>query len=200
MIPPAAQEIVREAYNRYPAALGGESAHALQRAFVQSLTAFTGLRYPDSLDLRPSAQYALVAWLDELFCGIEAFGWRGRPLENHYEGNTRAHHFWEQADAAIPARLLPDNVALILEVFILCVLLGFAGERTDPADRTVWVLRAFECLGRKRPPALTVRTSRSPLPSLLGRGWRWPAFYATLLAAGAAIVASLTTLYRALHS
>jgi type VI secretion system protein ImpK len=76
-------------------------------------------------------RYALVCWLDELF--IIDSPWNAQWTESKFEAqmyrtNDRAWKFWEQATMA-SAR--SDRVAL--QVFHLCMLLGFRGnlhERT----------------------------------------------------------------------
>jgi type VI secretion system protein ImpK len=80
---------------------------------------FLGLRYP------------LVCWLDEIFIDSPwAREWNEHKLEQGLYGTTdRAWKFWEQARKA--ESLGPD----VLEVFYLCVMLGFRGELRDTPDR-----------------------------------------------------------------
>jgi type VI secretion system protein ImpK len=96
-----------------------------------------------SVDIR----YALVSWLDELFTGDSVWGsrWNERKLEVRlYDTNDRAWKFWQQARQA---QSLADSDAL--EVFFLCVMLGFRGElRDDPAKLQAWVSAAKLRLGK----------------------------------------------------
>jgi type VI secretion system protein ImpK len=71
-------------------------------------------------------RYALVCWLDELFIIDSPWqsDWAAKALEPAlYHTRSRASTFWEQASKA-SAR--SDRAAL--EVYTLCVLLGFRGE------------------------------------------------------------------------
>jgi type VI secretion system protein ImpK len=78
-------------------------------------------------------RYALVCWLDELFVDETDWGarWNEQKLEVTIFGtNDRAWRFWEQARQSA-TRNDPDS----LEVFYLCVHLGFRGELRGEADR-----------------------------------------------------------------
>jgi type VI secretion system protein ImpK len=78
-------------------------------------------------------RYALVCWLDELFVDETQWGarWNERKLEVAAFGtNDRAWRFWEQARQAATR-----NDADALEVFYLCVQLGFRGELRGEAER-----------------------------------------------------------------
>jgi type VI secretion system protein ImpK len=71
-------------------------------------------------------RYALVCWLDELF--IIDSPWNAQWTESKFEAqmyrtNDRAWKFWEQATMASSRS---DRVAL--QVFHLCMLLGFRGN------------------------------------------------------------------------
>ena len=117
-------------------------------------------------------RYALACWLDELFIldSPWASAWNEAKLEvKLYDGNDRAWRFWEQAQLAA-ARQSPDA----LEGFLLCVLLGFGGERADdPAALSGWVAATRLQLGQGRgkawasPPGLEPATH---VPPLAGRG------------------------------
>ncbi len=76
-------------------------------------------------------RYALVCWLDELFIIDSPWqsDWAAKALEPAlYHTRSRASTFWEQASKASTRS---DRAAL--EVFTLCLLLGFRGElRADP--------------------------------------------------------------------
>jgi type VI secretion system protein ImpK len=83
-------------------------------------------------------KYALVAWLDEIFSDDPYWGnqWIERTLENElYGSRIRAELFWEQATRA---ETRPGSDAL--EVYFLCVMLGFRGVKADqPEELQNWV-------------------------------------------------------------
>jgi type VI secretion system protein ImpK len=116
-------------------------------------------------------RYALVCWLDEIFTLDPHWQaeWNERKLEVAlYATNDRAWKFWEQARQA-EAR--PEVDAL--EVFFLCVMLGFAGElREEPERLESWVIatqhRVIKARGRDwaYPPA---RDPETHVPPLHGR-------------------------------
>jgi type VI secretion system protein ImpK len=94
-------------------------------------------RYADlsgNLDIR----YALVCWLDEIFILDSTWGelWNEHKLEVIiFQTNDRAWRFWEKARRAA-ARSDTD----VLEVYYLCVILGFRGElRGDTEQLNAWV-------------------------------------------------------------
>lgn len=86
-------------------------------------------------------RYALVCWLDELFTVNSPWetAWNERKLEVALYGtNDRAWKFWDQARQA---ETRPETDPL--EVFFLCVMLGFTGElREDPDRLAAWVAAA----------------------------------------------------------
>ncbi len=94
-------------------------------------------------------RYALVCWLDELFTRESSWGarWNERKLEVElYGSNDRAWKFWRQAELA---QARPGSDAL--EVFYLCVMLGFRGEKRGQADALrKWVAAAKLRLGKVR--------------------------------------------------
>lgn len=91
-------------------------------------------------------RYALVCWLDEIFTTNELSkqDWTDRKLEaSLYGTNDRAWKFWEQARLA---QVLPGTSEL--EVFYLCVNLGFRGDRRrKPDELRSWVNQAKLRLG-----------------------------------------------------
>lgn len=93
------------------------------------------------------ARYALVCWLDEVFTlnQVSCGQWTERKLEARLFGtNDRAWKFWEQARLA---QVRPDCSEL--EVFYLCVSLGFRGDlRHKPEELRSWVNQAKLRLGR----------------------------------------------------
>lgn len=118
------------------------------------------------------ARYALVCWLDELFIVDSPWSgpWNEQKLEARlYDSNDRAWRFWEQAQVAA-ARPTRD----VLEVFFLCVLLGFSGERIDdPASLSGWVAATRLQLSQARDVAWQAPPGIEPttfVPRLEGRG------------------------------
>jgi type VI secretion system protein ImpK len=102
-------------------------------------------------------RYVLACWLDEIFVldSPWAAPWNEQKLEAALYGtNDRAWKFWQQARLA-EKRLLGDA----LEVFFLCVMLGFRGDlATDPARLQTWV-----------------NATRSHVGRGLGQPWPYPA-------------------------
>ena len=81
-------------------------------------------------------RYALTCWVDEILIDSPwEREWNERKLEEQlYFTNDRAFRFWQQADVA-QARSGTDA----LEVFYLCVMLGFRGEGpTAPQTLAGW--------------------------------------------------------------
>jgi type VI secretion system protein ImpK len=95
---------------------------------------------PGQVGPRPALgiRYVLACWLDEFFINQTPWGavWNERKLETAlYSSNDRAWKFWEQARQS-ERRADADT----LEVFYLCVMLGFRGELTaEPAALKAWV-------------------------------------------------------------
>jgi type VI secretion system protein ImpK len=78
-------------------------------------------------------RYALVCWLDDIFILDSPWAdeWNENKLETALYGiNDRAWKFWDQAKRA-EARAGSDA----LEVFLLCVMLGFRGDWHEQPDR-----------------------------------------------------------------
>ena len=78
-------------------------------------------------------RYALVCWLDEMFILDSPWEseWNEHKLEEAlYGSNDRAWKFWDQA-RKIESR--PGTDAL--EVYYLCVVLGFRGDLRNAAER-----------------------------------------------------------------
>ncbi len=112
-------------------------------------------------------RYALVCWLDELFILHSPWEsvWNERKLEVALYGtNNRAWKFWEQARLA-ETRSSPDA----LEVFYLCVMLGFRGELLEePGKLRNWcrtVQQKLSHIGEewKPPPEIDPPTNVTPL-------------------------------------
>ncbi len=113
-------------------------------------------------------RYALACWLDETFTRDEN-AWSNKWSESKMEGtlygtNDRAFMFWEQAKKA-EGRSGSDA----LEVYFLCVVLGFRGEkRREPAFVQEWLKQTQERIARSQgqqlpvPPELEPRTAVDP--------------------------------------
>ncbi len=98
-------------------------------------------------------QYALASWLDEIFILDSPWSssWNEHKLEQaFFRTSLRAESFWERADQASGDAL---------EVFYLCVMLGFRGKWQDhPEELKAW--------RKKIEPRLeTGRSSAAPVPS-----------------------------------
>lgn len=100
------------------------------------------------------SRYALACWLDELLILDSPWAeqWNERKLELAlFQSNDRAWKFWEQARRA---QLRSDLD--ILEVYYLCVVLGFRGQlRNDPEKLRGWVEAAQEQLQAHKGPTWT---------------------------------------------
>jgi type VI secretion system protein ImpK len=81
------------------------------------------------------ARYALACWLDELFLASPwSASWNESKLEEGlYHSSDRAWKFWLQARLA---QERGDRDAL--EVFYLCVLLGFRGDGPEGVPLPAW--------------------------------------------------------------
>jgi type VI secretion system protein ImpK len=89
------------------------------------------------------ARHALVYWIDEVLINSawrSALEWRQRILEwELYGERLRADRFYEKAHEA---EALASTDAL--EVFYLCVALGFRGRQVDsPAELRQWTQRVY---------------------------------------------------------
>ena len=113
-------------------------------------------------------RYALACWLDEIFIGDSAWKeqWNANKVETNLFGmNDRAVEFWRQAQRA---QTRPTQDAL--EVYFLCVMLGFRGEMIDrPAELLSWrdsvEQQITQAEGREytAPPGLTITPNVRPL-------------------------------------
>lgn len=113
-------------------------------------------------------RYALACWLDEMFILDSNLGqqWTERKIEEALYGtNDRAWRFWEQAQKA-EAR--PGSDAL--EVYFLCVMLGFRGDlRENPDKLKNWVKASSAAIAKGQgaewpmPPELEAPVNVPPL-------------------------------------
>jgi len=116
-------------------------------------------------------RFALTCWLDEIF--ILDSPWEAQ-WENHlleralYGSRDRAWLFWEQARKA-EAR--PGGDAL--EVFYLCVMLGFRGEyRHEPDKLQAWVEATKTRLAKMQPQEMPHPAELEPPVNVPPLRWR----------------------------
>jgi type VI secretion system protein ImpK len=106
-------------------------------------------------------RYALVCWLDELFTTRSAWSrqWNEHKLEAElYNTNDRAWRFWEQAKFA---QSHPTTDAL--EVYYLCVCLGFRGALLEEPEKLgAWLAAARQRLGQVTQPDWKFQGERAP--------------------------------------
>jgi type IV/VI secretion system ImpK/VasF family protein len=135
-------------------------------------------------------RYALTCWLDELFILSSPWDseWTESKLEARLFGsNDRAWRFWERAYAV---ELQPRSDAL--EVFYLCVSLGFRGDLAErPEELRVWLDRALRRIEDLEPePVPAALEPPCDVPPLHGRS----RFRSMLLVAGIVALASIPAL------
>jgi type VI secretion system protein ImpK len=116
-------------------------------------------------------RYALVCWLDELFILDSPWSteWNERKLEAALYGtNDRAWKFWDQAK-----RAESQQGSDALEVFFLCVMLGFRGDLREEATRLqAWVAGTQIRVAKSQAQEFTVPPELQPptnVPPLRGR-------------------------------
>jgi type VI secretion system protein ImpK len=141
-------------------ALSDQSIHS-SRGMTQTgkaADAFLGIRY------------ALVCWLDEVFILDSPWSeqWNERKLEVElYGSNERAWKFWDQA------RKAETRSGDALEVFFLCVMLGFRGDLGERPDRLQnWVASAQALIAKGQSQELRLPDELPPptnVPPLRGR-------------------------------
>jgi type VI secretion system protein ImpK len=104
------------------------------------------------------ALYAVIAYVDEtvLNSGQAAFeSWTMRPLQDEIFGRQVAGEAFFQYLSQLMSREDSEDVADVLEVYLLCLLLGFRGRYAsagqDALDATV--VRTRDRIGRIRGPS-----------------------------------------------
>jgi type VI secretion system protein ImpK len=116
------------------------------------------------LPSRPAYHYALVCWLDEIFSDKSPWGvrWTEKTLEHALYGTRgRAYKFWEEARRAEAATASDD-----VEVFYLCVMLGYRGDlRDDPQQLASWCEAVERRLADSKPEDWTGRPPEREAPS-----------------------------------
>lgn len=158
--------LLSETESRRLPEFGGEGAG--HSNISRGSTSGSGRRGPDQfLGIR----YALACWLDETF--ILGSPWEARWTERKieealYGSNDRAWAFWEQARMA-EARPGSDS----LEVFYLCVMLGFRGDmRSKPDQLKAWAENSGKRISREQGKEWPVPPELEPpinVPPLHGR-------------------------------
>jgi type VI secretion system protein ImpK len=119
------------------------------------------------------ATYAVVAFLDEsvLNSAQPMFAeWPRRPLQDElFGGNVAGEIFFRQLRELL-ARPDAEDVADVLEVYQLCLLLGFRGRYSmaDAGDLSAFVARTGEKIQRVRGPFHEISPSWAPPPGTLG--------------------------------
>ncbi len=116
-------------------------------------------------------RYALACWLDEIFIVDSPWDtqWNEHKLEVALYGtNDRAWKFWEQARRA---ETRPGSDAL--EVFFLCVMLGFRGDLREQPDKLQdWVRNTQARIAKSQSQEWPVPAELDPpiyVPPLRGR-------------------------------
>jgi type VI secretion system protein ImpK len=151
---------------------GGQGDSLAMMRHGESLRMTAGSAGRRSADQFLGIRYALACWLDEIFTLKDSpweAQWADRTLETAlYGSRDRAWMFWDQAQLA---ERRPGSDAL--EVFYLCVMLGFRGElREDPDKLKRWADAIGARIGKEQskewpqPPELEVP---SYVPPLYGR-------------------------------
>ena len=124
----------------------------------------------------PTVGYALACFVDELFVSyIPQWNWREHILERErYESRDRAWKFWQEAGRAMEQARAHDHPADrgVLEIYFLCVELGFIGNQGDPETRAEWIKKAMVALDSSTPAEQLEprRRAAEPNPRF---GWRW---------------------------
>ncbi len=134
---------------------------------------FDGLVVPRTANQRfLGIRYALVCWLDELFTTRSSWKeeWNEHKLEvKLYGSNDRAWKFWEQARLA-----QTRSTTEALEVFYLCVMLGFRGALGEqPEQLGTWLAASRQRLGQVSERELVISGENAPkvcAPPLRGAG------------------------------
>ena len=133
---------------------GGESlsieeVKAQTRSWIEDaeLRASSDASLSDAFGL---AKYGLVGWIDEVLTDSSwgksvRWGSEDYVLEwDVYRDHNRATKFYEHAEVAFDELTQSRASADSLETFLLCVALGFRGEkRDDEAKFNVWVDRVY---------------------------------------------------------
>jgi type VI secretion system protein ImpK len=118
---------------------------------------------------------ALVAFLDESVLNLPGSGfahWRGRPLNEELYGHALAGEKFFENLKGLLAQDDGDELADVLEVYYLCMLLGFRGRYAVTADSDLNTVlhKVNNRLSRMRPPSMSITSSQRR--SMRGAGRR----------------------------
>ena len=156
-----------------------EARERIENLFRKADALLSEKRYLEGWEL---AKYALVAWIDDVMIEAPWQGhdwWENNSLEfAYFKTRDRATEFFKRAKEA--AQLTRRDA---LEVFYVCVILGFRGlyampeaaflaEQLDlPPDVESWSRRTAKSieLGQGRPPIQAIPQPGAGAPPLEGR-------------------------------
>jgi type VI secretion system protein ImpK len=136
------------------------------------------------------AEFAVVAFLDEAILSSKepkAEEWRKRPLNIELFGQAIAGHVFFDKLTDIERRRDSLQLADLLEVYLLCLLLGFEGRFAPPlnseAHRIIERVRARIESIRRIDYKLSPLLDLTPAPPAIASGPPWPLWAAGALAA-----------------
>lgn len=136
------------------------------------------------------AEFAVVAFLDEAILSSKdpkAEEWRKRPLNIVLFGQAIAGHVFFDKLTDIERRSDSLHLADLLEVYLLCLLLGFEGRFAPPLKS-----EAYAIIERLRGRIVSIRSityklspplELAPEPQPVSSGRAWPLWVAGALAA-----------------
>jgi type VI secretion system protein ImpK len=137
----------------------------LKRLFRSSKAATNAPSTVDSSEVFLGIRYPLACWLDEIFIVDSDSPWKKEWREQTMElalfgTRERAHEFWRQARQA-ESRGDADAV----EVFYLCVMLGFRGDQRENVNALLdWRDAVEGRIDQDRPPEWPAKPSELPVP------------------------------------
>lgn len=137
----------------------------LRRLFRSSKAATNAPTTMDSSEAFLGIRYPLACWLDEVFIVDSDSPWKSEWREQTMEyalfgTRERAHEFWRQAHQAESR-----GDADALEVFYLCVMLGFRGEQRENINALLDWRDAVEAkIDQGRSPEWPEKPSELPIP------------------------------------
>jgi type VI secretion system protein ImpK len=151
---------------------------ALQEAEKEAVRAGYG-----SAEIK-EAEFAVVAFLDETILSskeAKADEWRKRPLNIELFGQAVAGDVFFEKLADIERRRDSPQLADLLEVYLLCLLLGFEGRFSPPLRGEVYRIterlrsriEAIRGLDYKLAPPLEIHRAPAEVRPAAGREWLW---------------------------
>jgi type VI secretion system protein ImpK len=153
------------------------------KAALQEVEREAGLAGYRSNDVR-DAEFAVVAFLDETILSLrdpKAEDWRKKPLNIELFGQAIAGDVFFDKLTDIERRSDSPQLADLLEVYLLCLLLGFEGRFAPPllgevsriAERLRRRIESIRGIDYKLSPAMEfVQGPVELTPSATGK-WRW---------------------------